>query len=136
MSFDYTGLLSTADDLITRFGRTVTLKRPSQTPDDPAKPWAKRQDDATATDDISVSTIGVFLDPKRGNRVLSSSARPTSEVSEKEARLLLTADSDFPSDVGPDWYVIDDDGTRWDLLDIKPIRPGPTLLYFDARVRL
>ena len=39
MAFNYAPLIAKAASLIDKFGRDVTFRRTSRTPDDPAKPW-------------------------------------------------------------------------------------------------
>ena len=57
MAFDYSGLVGVSTDLIASFGRTVTLRKPSATPADNAKPWGAVQDDATASDDVLLEGV-------------------------------------------------------------------------------
>ncbi len=136
-AFDYSGLQGVATTLITKFGRPINLRRSSQVPADGAKPWAARESDAVATDDIVVATTGVFLDTIRGEETLTSLglARPASSTIEQASQLLISNDPLLPSEVGPDWYV-DDGSRRWEILTLDLVKPGPTLLFYDLSVRL
>ena len=135
MAFDYSGLLAVADTLITDFGRAITLRRNSRTPDDPAKPWAIVS--GSAPDIQSIAATGVFLSPKRAafDSITAGVGVGLSNVEQKTARVLVQALSTLPEEMGRDWKV--DDGTRtFEVLSSKPIKPGATLMYYDLEVKL
>lgn len=135
-SFDYSGLLSTAQNLISRFGRSVTLERASDAPADPARPWGPP---ATTGDDvISVDVTAVFLGTDRGSFgavTLGSGGGGQTNVEAKTSRVLIAQDATITIEIGPEWQI--NDGTRlWEIVSVEPIKPGGTLIYFDAQVKL
>lgn len=128
MAFDYSGLLTVATSLIEQFGRPMTLRRASRTPADPTKPWAARQGAVTASDDQAITSTAVFLD-------FSRTDRDGQVVEAKRARVLFPAEAALPEEVGPDWQL--DDGSRlYEVLESRPVKPGPTLLHYEVVVAL
>lgn len=138
MALDYTALQATATRLITENGRSVTMQRSSVTPADPAKPWAARETDAVASDDQSVTAIGVFLESREGLGPFAENfllTRPATTNVERATRLLLPASTELTTaDLEADWYV-SDGSTRWEVLSIKPVKPASVLVYYDLQVR-
>lgn len=142
MALDYVNLRdNVATRLITENGRSLTLRRTSRKPADTAKPWASSATGDTSAADVdteqAITTIGVFLDTEVNEDQGAGEAGTggASSVLKRTARLLLSADPLLPEEVGSDWYV--DDGTqRWEITDIKAVRPGAVLIYYDAEVAL
>ena len=137
MAFDYSGLLTVADTLISDFGRAITLRRASRTAADPTKPWSTRS--TVATDIQAIATIGVFLNLERDALAVESGSgigpAGNSNVEEKTVRVLVPAVATLPEEMGRDWQV--DDGTRrYEVVSSSPVQPGGTLLYYDLEVRL
>lgn len=135
MPFDYSGLRTTADTLITDFGRSVVLRRRSEEAADPARPWGAPS--STASDIQAIETIGVFLDTVREafDAVTTGAGLGVTNVEEKTTRCLVIAENSLPEEMGRDWQV--DDGTRrYEVLSSRPVRPGGTLLYYDLELKL
>lgn len=127
MAFDYSGLLTVANTLITDFGRTVSLQRESETAADPGKPWGPR----SAVGGESITTIGVFLTTER------VPFQGDTTVDEKVGRVLTVADPLLPEEMGTDWKLEDVvSGRIYEIVTSTPVKPGPTLLYYDLEVKL
>ena len=134
MSFDYSGLLTTATELIDLFGRSVTLRRQSESPTDSARPWGPR--DTAATDVQAVTATGVFLDVLDDAWTTTGAGigRGSTAVDEKKGRCLIKVVT-LPDDLDPTWRV--DDGTRvYEITQVYAVRPGGTLLYYDVEIQL
>lgn len=130
MALDYAKLAAVATRLIDENGREFQLRRSSQTLADPARPWGAVESDAVASDELSITVTGVFLDsifldePGTANAITGLPEPQSSRTS----RLLVGPEPELPAAVGPDWYATD--GTlRWEILRVVPVRPGPTLVY-------
>jgi hypothetical protein len=138
MAIDYVAAAATATRLITENGRDITLRKPSSTPVDPAKPWGAAQTDAVASDDEAVVVKGVFLGPVKSHAPLAVNAglsRPSEVPEEQSSQLLIEPHEDLPEELDTQWVVID--GTRrWEILSIIPVKPAGTLVYYDAVVAL
>lgn len=129
MPIDYGKLVDVAARLIGENGRTVTLVRRSSSPADPARPWGPAAA-ATAT----VSVTAVFLEPEE-RQTTSGDIQPTAQLDEFRRVKVLVAAEGAPTDLGPEWYILD--GTqRLEIVIAKPIRPGGTLIYYDVEARL
>ncbi len=134
MAFDYSSLLATALLLITDFGRAVTLRRESDTPADPTRPWGPS--DTTASDVQAVAAIAVFLDVENDAWTTTGAGigRGSTAVDEKKGRVLVTVVS-LPEELDPSWQI--DDGTRtYEITSVKAVKPGGTLLYYDVEIQV
>ncbi len=135
MSFDYSGLLTTASGLIARFGRPATLRRPSQTAADSDDPTAPPN--PAGTDIQTIAVTAVFLDLTRDAFTTTGAGigRGSTPVEEKNVRVLVEAASALPEEIGTEWQL--DDGTRrWKVRISRPVKPGDTLLYYELEVKL
>lgn len=138
MAFDYSGLFSTATDLIAQFGRDVSLVLPPQTPADSSKPFGARQTPAVATDDITLTGIkAVFLSPEESDRTgqILEALGGGQNVQETQARVLVAASSLGTNRLDLRWRVVDGD-RRLEIVRVEPVQPGGTLLYYDLLVNL
>jgi hypothetical protein len=135
LAFDYSGLLLVADTLITNFGRPITLRRNSRTPDDSNKPWAIRSD--SAEDIQAIAAIGVWIGSKSEtfDSVTAGVGVGLSNVQQKSSRVLIQALDTLPEEMGREWKVDDGDQT-YEVLSAQPVKPGATLLYYDLEVKL
>lgn len=135
-AFDYSGLLSVADALITKFGRSVTLRRQSASSADTSKPWGPSS--PVASDIQAVAAKAVFFNSEAGSfdAVTAGIGLGVTNVEEKTTRVLVQALSDtLPSEIGKDWQV--DDGTRrYEVIKSIAVKPGGVLLYHDMQVKL
>lgn len=59
---NYIELATKAQDIITRFGRAITLEKIDRTPADAAKPW-RGPTDPEASPTATLSLDGVFIEP-------------------------------------------------------------------------
>lgn len=135
MAIDYAKALATATRLISENGRDITVSRSSDTLADPSRPWGPKE----STGGPSVSTIGVFLDLEREDfgAVTAGLGLVGSNVQAKSQRVLVPADPALPEEVGPDWLVTDvANGQTYEVFNSKPLKPGPTLIFYTLEVSL
>jgi len=133
--FDYSGLKSTADRLIARFGRAATLRRASQSTADPAND-PLGPPNSSGTDIQTIPVTAVFLDLERDAFTTTGAGigRGSTPVEEKNVRVLVEAATELPEEMGTEWTLID--GTRlWKVRLARPVAPGDTLLYYELEVR-
>jgi len=128
---DYTPNIATAQRLIAKFGRPVILRHEDQTPVDEERPWGPDLD----TDDLSLSTFGVFVPPNQV-RIFGLSALGDST----EFRDLVTFSEQImicsPGDIDPKFYdTVVDAGVHWRINAIQSLKPGTQtiLCYFGIR---
>lgn len=129
MSIDYAALATTAQELTTAFGRTVTLIRFDQDPADANEPW-KGPADPRAAPDASVTVGAVF--------VSVSSASKLGMMTDDDELLKRTKDVAI---IAPGPTETEDFGTMNELIDtgsvhkritfVEKLQPASTaLLYF------
>jgi hypothetical protein len=114
MSFDYSGLDNTAKSLISKFGRSVTIR--------------------------SYSNSGDEADPVRTQSdVLATAVVTDFKNSEVDGTLILQSDKKFliSSLSTPEKDdVIIDQGSEYQVLNVELINPGDTVLLYKAQGRL
>jgi hypothetical protein len=117
MSFDYARSKATADRLISRFGQTATLRRPT------VSGTAYNPSAGTPTD---YSATVVVLDYDRreidGTRILAA-----------DRKVLLAAGTLAIEPVTSDKAVIG--GIEHSIIDVAPLNPGGTVLLYQLQVR-
>ena len=123
MAFDYSGLASTALELIADFGRTVTLTKKGSTATTPGKPWEGGTDD----DPAEVPVPAVFTE-------IGETFRDDDRVRSTD-ELCLIAASALGSVEPVTGDKITDDGRVYAVIAVKPIKPGDTALVFKIAAR-
>lgn len=134
MSFDYSGLLSTAQELIAFFGRDVTLERRSSASASPTRPWGAPA--TSGADVLSVIVKAAFLDTAKGadaNVSVGISGGGQTSITGKTSRVLVAAQASITIEAGPEFHIIDN-GRRWEVTSAKTIKPGGTMIYYDLQV--
>lgn len=120
-----------AQKLITKDGRTVQVKTTTRTPVNPAEPWG-----ADNESDSLASGPGVFLDPDAATTAqelliqLSQglTAQERTDVTGESTNVWLAA-LDFPNGV-KDTDTLVDGTTEWEIVSVKKIQPGPTIIAY------
>lgn len=127
-AFDYSGLKTTADSLIDRFGKDVVLSRGSHESVN-LDAWEQSQGPTSEDPAQSISGIrGVQIKLDRETLELQTIDRPM-------GRWVLQAASAIPDDVGPEW-ILSADGASFQIITLRPVKPGDTLLVYFATVAL
>lgn len=118
-SFDYSGLVATAAELIERFGRTVTIQGVDETPGDATRPW--RGPDATPPQQAGVPMV--FLPP--GGSGLGRQLTVDDTLLETYDQVaLLAADALDGTVAAENIAVVVDSGDRWRVERVQTLRPG------------
>ena len=132
MSFDYSGLKTTADSLIERFGKAIVLSRDSRladTPTDNLDPWEQDQGPTATSAAQSISGLfGVRINLDKETLNLQTIERPL-------ARWVFQASDALTEEIGPAW-TLTADGNTFQVVSTRPVQPGDTLLVYFAVVAL
>lgn len=134
MSFDYTPLVSTAQELIALFGRDVVLQRRTTASASPTRPWGPPA--ASGAGSLSVTVKAVFLGLSRGsfaNVSVGINGGNQTGVEGKTSRVLIAAQPSIAIEIGPEFLIVDG-ARRWEIARCETIRPGGSLIYFDCEV--
>lgn len=123
-AFDYSRPLATAQRLIERFGRRVTLQGVSDGPSDPNNPLG-----SPAAAPAPVAGIpATFVQPSSLN-TLGFGARITELFADATQVAIIAPVSGI--DLDEVRFLIDNDGTKWKVTYIEKLKPGETtILYF------
>lgn len=125
MAFDYGPIAQVAQDLITKFGRSVTFVELGDVPSDPTKPYLGSAS-PRGTPKQTLALSAVFVEPS------SLQALGRGDVSDDfikrstQIALVCSATALEPFD-----EIIDTDTSRWKIQDLSRLKPGPTdILWF------
>lgn len=122
---NYAKLAATAQRLIAKSGRIITLVEFNSTPADSDKPWRGAVDPRIDPDN-TLETSGVFAPPS--SAVHLGMSTEISDFLKKSTQIILVATTDDLKDYNE---VIDTDGMRWKIKGMEKLRPAnTTLLYF------
>lgn len=130
-SFDYSGLKTTADSLIERFGIVVSLDRVDRTAS--LDSWEQDQGPASTSDAQSISAFGIqtILDKNTldiGSLGLDTVERPLGQWAIQAAAAL-------PEQMSTGWKLAAN-GFTYDVLNVRPVQPGSTLLLYFLIIQL
>jgi len=117
MAFDYASLKSIAEQLITDAGRSVQLEILDDTPSDPNAPWEGNQ--STPQTDTVTAVI-----------VPTEHARAEDSVEYKGEQVAYVASTFALADLKKYSQLIDIDGSRWNIQNAQPLKPGDTELLY------
>jgi len=120
MAFDYSGLIATADQLISDFGRDVTIRRKSTTPTDPTKPW-RDVEPFPAGDSLTVKAVIVPQDAEQ---------QPGSRVRRDTATAHIAAAADGGNELETFDEILEADDKVWKIIDVQVIDPGPSRVLY------
>ena len=121
-AFDYSPLAATALRLVTKFGRPVTIKFPTDAPPvDPTRPWEPA--DPTF---VSYVTVGVVTPVEEGY-VNHEDVLETDEQ-------VIVAGKGLPAVPTPKAVVLDG-ATQYKTVKVEAVDPGPTPLAYIIFVR-
>lgn len=133
--FDYSTLLTVADDLLAQFGEAVTLRRAATTFVDPAAPWEGPTTSGGDTQAIAANAVFFDLSNDPFTTTGAGIGRGSTPVEEHRARVLVQADAALPEEMGTDWFI-DRGGRQYAITACRPQQPGDTLLYYEVVVRV
>ena len=118
--FDYTGLEAVADELITEFGQTVTLRVYTHTPV-VATPWK-------TTDTITDESVAAVMED------FSSYEKSSETIREGDKRFLIAANDLTVTEIKPDDLIIMG-GIAWRVVEATLTSPGGTDLIWTLQAR-
>ncbi len=130
-AFPYAELQTVAQDLIDSAGRPATLvraERPTTANPVAGKPWvsvSKGDADTDAAAAQSIPVTAVFLS-------LSRRDREGQLVQLKSQEVLIGAElaAGIPEELDPEWTLVDEAGSSWQVLNSRPLQPGPLLMLY------
>jgi hypothetical protein len=126
-AFDYSSLKTTADQLLERFGKPITLSRAARGAD--LDPWEQDQGPASSTAAQSITGLfGVQIALDKETLTLQRIERPL-------GRFVFQASTAIPEEVGPEW-ILSTGSSEFQIERVKPVEPGSTLLVYFAVVAL
>jgi len=118
--FDYSGLETLADDLITEFGQTITLRVYTHTPV-VATPWK-------TTDTTTDYTVSAVMED------FSSYEKSLETIREGDKRFLMAAKDLTVTEIKPDDLIVMG-GVTWRVVEATLTSPGGTDLIWTIQAR-
>lgn len=133
--FDYSSLALSAQTLIDRFGRQLTITVNDSTPADSTKPWRGDGTNSTSKTVMGVIFPAVMEEPDNDEvRLAYSRTLIHGEVRRGDSQVIISA-----LDTGViDPNLIDtviDGGVTWHVIKADKIQPGGTLLAYILFIR-
>jgi hypothetical protein len=128
MATDYIALANVARGLVEETGREMTFIQYSQTPADPAAPWAGPADPrASVAQQHTLAAVGVDVGT---SKELGMAAVPEDLLKRVSQFLIVAPGAGFAGDLR-DIHEVVDQSTRWGVKVVRELRPAAvTLLYF------
>jgi len=120
-AFDYSGLVTVANDLISSFGRTATLARATRVPSG-AKPWLAQQG-AAAVSGAQTFSVKIVETAK------AHAHRPAEDVKSTAKIIFMSVETALPEEIDTDWQIIDG-GITYQVRSIRVVAPGGTLIVY------
>lgn len=125
MPFDYSEVAATAIELVTEFGKPITLQRLDVTPPDTDKPW-RGPADPRGTPAATLDVSAVFVEPG-SLQELGVNAKLLDWVARSEQIAVIAA----PQDLREFSELVDTDSTTWRITGVSTLSPSTTrLLHF------
>lgn len=120
MSFDYSSFSDAATSMISKFGRTITLRKRTTTVATPDVP----SDVTVANTDVDVASVRSEFraDQIDGEQILA------------QDRLYLISAADLSEAPEPNWQIIDNSKT-YTVLNVERTTPGDTDVLYQLHAR-
>lgn len=122
-TFDYASLVTTVDELLTEFGREITLIKLSETPNDTAKPW-----NGPISDNETVTFKCAQLLPNQvrifGLSALGESTELTNMINHSD---IVYVGYGGQINVG-DYTYVEDGGVQYLINATQELKPADTVL--------
>lgn len=129
ITFDYSSIAATANELINEFGRSITLFRPSTTSANPSEPWKDPESfsfsSATSDQKAIVKAVWVGMGETEFREVAGGLIRRGA------AGFLISGTVNKPIDK---FVAIDDGGELWKVQRVETLKPGGTVLLYGVEV--
>lgn len=121
MAFDYSEVAATAQELVTEFGKAVTLRRLNATPPNPAEPWLPPVDPRVGAATLAVSAV--FVEPSS----LQNLGGPNAQLVDWLKRAQQIAIIAHPDDLSSFSELVDG-ADVWRVVGVSTLNPGGTRL--------
>lgn len=130
MAFNYAALATVALNLVTKFGRSVTLVKFAETPADVNKPW--RGNLTPRETPLASATVSmVFVHPSSAEE-LGLNIEKFGTVDRQAQIGIMAPGSD--ATVYEDYDEVVDGTTRWKITEVEVLKPGPLRMIYFFRV--
>ena len=123
MAFNYSGLETTADRLISQFGRPMRYRRLNRSEPDSDRPWELN---TSAPYDDQADVYAVFLG-------FTDRESEDTVVEENDFRVLVAAKNLTVTPTAGD--LILDDSDVYTAINVTTIQPGATAVAYDMQMR-
>lgn len=123
MAVDYDALQDAAEELIDDNGRDITIQKRSDTVPDSSKPWEPAADGSGT----NINTIGVFEDYS-----ISEFGGTNIQIGDKK---ILIKGKGLSQDITTEDQIIDGSET-WNIINVKKVQPGDTVIMYEIQARL
>lgn len=123
-------ITETAQRLIHKYGRSITLVRLDGVAPDISKPWRTPTPRAEA---VETEVIGVFV--PLSSRTNLGAENYLSQDTIRGEQVCLVSGLDSTTDLRNTNEIIDTSGTRWKVLNAQVLQPGSTLHIYAFEVR-
>lgn len=125
MAFDYQSIIDDASELIEEFGREVAFVELGDVAANPAQPWLGASG-LRSSPKQTLLLNAVFVEPESMERLGNDAV--TEDFIKKSQQIAIVYS---PVELKVFDEVIDIDGSRWRIIDLSKLKPGPLLvLYF------
>ncbi len=116
---EYADFITTAQELITEFGRRITLVQFDGIPATPSQPW-KGANDPRAAPTASLILDAVFVEPQDAVK-LGLAAESSDLIKRSEQILILSPGAAVDVRV---YHEVIDDNENWKIQGVAVLRPG------------
>ena len=116
---EYADFISTAQELITEFGRSITLVQFDGIPATPAQPW-KGATDPRAAPTASLILDAVFVEPASAVK-LGLAAESSDLIKRSEQILMVSPGADADVQI---YHEVIDNHENWKIQGVTILRPG------------
>lgn len=123
-AFNYAPIAAKAIELVTKFGRAVSLRRLNLTPPDPQKPWRGPADARAGAFSLPVSAV--FVEPSSLQQ-LGLNSDQLDWVSKSQNVAIVAS----PQDLRDFSELLDTDSSVWRIMGVSTLQPAADrLLHF------
>jgi hypothetical protein len=125
VAFDYSEMVALALELVTEFGREVTLIELAESVSDPTQPWLGNTAPRT-TPAAELTVMAVFVEPSRLDDLGTSALGE--DFLRRVSQIAIIASTEDLDDFDE---ILDSDSSRWRVERVSSLKPGPVnLLHY------
>lgn len=127
---DFNRLIATAQRLIVKNGRPVTLLQFDSAPATPSKPW-RGASDPRATPDSTLDLSAVFVEPESASR-LGLSSKSDGLIKRSDQILIVSPGAAVDVTI---FHEVVDTPSNWKIQGVEVLRPGDEIVLAFIGVR-